>query len=173
MPSTKELDVKNNFWLISLIFGVVAVGFGLYWTTSRPEPEQDLKPKQVLEVQPASYDFGEVSVQGGEVRTSFIVRNNGDKDLVLKDLDTSCGCTEAAIVVDGQEGPRFNMRMHREGPSEWSVLLAPGAQVELRVYYNPRVHLTLRGDVTREVYLFGTDLQTPLAKVRIFVNQVS
>jgi len=163
----------KNYGFMTVFVVVIAVGFGLYWTTTLPDVEQKSKPEQTLEVLPLSYDFGEVSVQSGEVRTSFTVKNNGNKDLVLKDMDTSCGCTEAAIVVDGQEGPRFNMRMHRQEPSDWSVLLTPGEEVELRVYYDPQVHLTLRGDVTREVYLFGNDLQTPLAKVRIFVNQVS
>lgn len=166
---------QNNRWMIALValFGVIAVGVGVYWGTSgplSPRPSAaDEKP--ALEVLPREYDFGAVSVAGGEVYTRFTLKNVGPTELVLRDMDTSCGCTEAALVVDGREGPRFNMRMHGRNPTNWSARLAPGQEAELVVYYNPQVHPDLRGAVTREVYLFGEDLRAPLATVRIDAYQ--
>jgi len=165
--------MKSNLWLIALTIGVIVIGFGVYWTTSQPEPLRASEATTpVLEVKPATFDLGSVSVQQGEVFTTFVLRNAGRGELVLEDMDTSCGCTEAAVVINEEEGPRFNMRMHGN-PQNWSVRLAPGQEAELRVYYNPNTHPELRGPVTREVYLFGQDLQIPLAKARIFVNQTS
>jgi len=165
--------MKGNLSFIALAIGIVAIGFGIYWATSQPEPLRVIKAtKPVLEVIPPAFDLGSVSVKWGEVHTTFLLKNAGNETLVLEDMDTSCGCTEAAVVIDGKEGPRFNMRMHGN-PQNWSVSLAPGQEVELRVYYDPQTHPDLRGAVTREVYLFGDNLQIPLAKARIFVNQTS
>lgn len=165
--------MKGRLWIVTFAIGAIAIGFGVYWATSQPKPASTAEiSKPVLEVIPASFDLGSVSVKQGEVYTTFLLRNTGREELVLEDMDTSCGCTEAAVVIDGKEGPRFNMRMHGN-PQNWSVRLNPGQEAELHVYYNPNTHPELRGAVTREVYLFGSDLQIPLAKARIFVNQTS
>ena len=168
-------------WIIAVIalLGTAAVGYSIFWSTSQePDDRQQVDVStepapSILLVSPNTYDFGSVSVQYGEASTSFKIRNAGEGEIVLKDMDTSCGCTEATIVVDGVEGPRFNMRMHGQDPTGWSVRLAPGEEAQLRVYYDPMTHPDLRGPVTREVYLFGDDLRKPLSTVRILVNQTS
>ncbi|GEM_PF-1251252 len=101
-------------------------------------------------VAPLLRDLGEVSVQGGTVTTFFTVRNPGDGVLVITDMETSCMCTEVALIVDGVEGPRLGMRGHGPRP-EWSARLNPGEEATLKVYYDPTVHEELRGPVTRVV----------------------
>lgn len=44
-----------------------------------------------------SYDFGKIK-QGDIVKHNFVCSNNGDLDLVLKDVRTSCGCTAANVA---------------------------------------------------------------------------
>lgn len=176
--SNKKIRRESGFsktWFVVavMVLGIVAVGYGVYWSTFQPQPDTGFNSASRLEVLPSEYDFGAVSVQTGEVSTTFTLRNKSNTEIVLHDMDTSCGCTEAAIVVDGREGPRFNMRMHGKNPKDWSARIEPGEQVELRVYYNPRTHLELRGAVTRKIYLFGEDLRNPLKTLRIYVNQTS
>ncbi len=171
----------TRIWIISVVvlLGTAAVGYSIFKSNSQePRELQQVEvsaepPPPILLVSPNTYDFGSVSVQFGEVSTSFRIRNAGEGELELKDMDTSCGCTEATVVVDGVEGPRFNMRMHQENPTDWSVRLAPGEEAQLRIYYDPMTHPDLRGSVTREVYLFGDDLKKPLSTVRVLVNQTS
>jgi len=165
---------KAGLWGSALL-GLLLVA-GLLWAGSQPEDEPAptaATAPGVLETQPASYDFDQVSVRRGEVYATFTLRNTSGGDVVLRDLATSCACTEAAVVVEGWEGPRFNMRAHGNNPRDWSHALGAGETVELRVYYDPRVHAEFRGRAVREVYLFGENLQQPLATVRVYVTQVS
>ncbi len=131
------------------------------------------RDRPVVEVSPESADLGNVSIAGGEVVTTFQVKNAGKNRLVITNLATSCGCTTAALVVRGVEGPRFGMDMGQgSGPAEWEAELSPGETATLKVYYDPRVHEDLRGFVIREVYIYSNDPVDPVVKVRISLNQV-
>ncbi len=168
-------SVRKAGYLGSALLGLLLVA-GVLWATSQPEDEPEptaATAPGVLEALPASYDFDQVSVRRGEVYATFTLRNNSGGDVVLRDMATSCACTEAAVVVEGWEGPRFNMRAHGSNPRDWSHALGAGETVELRVYYDPRVHAGFRGRAVREVYLFGENLREPLTTVRIYVTQVS
>ncbi|NOZ58420.1 MAG: DUF1573 domain-containing protein, partial [Euryarchaeota archaeon] len=87
-----------------------------------------------LVITPEAYDFGRVSVRGGEVSTLFLIENLGDGDLIIDDMDTSCACTSATVVYNGEEGPRFNMREHGTNPQWWSQRIPPGERAYLKVY---------------------------------------
>lgn len=129
--------------------------------------------RPVISISPESAELGNVSVRGEVVVTTFQVKNTGSRKLVITNLATSCGCTTASLVVRGVEGPRFGMDMGQgSGPEEWEAELAPGETATLRVYYDPGVHPDLRGYVIREVYIYSNDPVDPVAKVRIFLNQV-
>jgi hypothetical protein len=43
-----------------------------------------------------NYNFGTVS-QGQKIEHEFVVRNDGDTDLVIQRVAPSCGCTAAAM----------------------------------------------------------------------------
>jgi len=127
--------------------------------------------RPVIEITPVYHDFGDVSLAGGKVKTVMTIKNTGGSDLVIKDMETSCGCTSASITKDGVEGPVFGMRMHGN-PTGWSVTLKPGETALLNVYYDPRVHPDLRGAVTRTISIYSNDPVDFKKDVRIEVNQV-
>lgn len=118
---------------------------------------------------PLNYDFGDVSQALGIVSESFAIRNSGNTDLVINNLLSSCGCTSAAIVNNGQEGPRFGMH---NNPTDWSTTINPGASAELIVYYDPNVHPEFRGAATREVTVFSNDPVNFEKSVKIKLNQI-
>ncbi len=128
------------------------------------------RPK--MSIEPTLYDFGDVSFAGGVVKTVMTIKNEGDSDLVINEMDTSCGCTSASITKDGVEGPVYGMKMHGKNPVGWSVTLKPGEMALLNVYYDPTVHPDLRGPVTRSVSVFSNDPVEFQKDVRIEVNQV-
>ncbi len=129
--------------------------------------------RPIIVIEPSSIDFGDVSVAGREVYRSFVLRNDGKSSLTVTGMDSSCGCTTAALVLDGVESPRFGMAGHGlETPADWSVILPPGKEAELRVYYNPQIHPDLRGPVTRTITVFSDDPVNFGEKVRIEANQV-
>jgi hypothetical protein len=123
-------------------------------------------------VAPIFYDFGDVSLAGGVVSTVMTIKNEGGSDLVLNDMDSSCGCTTASVSKDEKEGPVFGMRMHGTNPVGWSETLKSGETALLNIYYDPEVHPELRGPVTREIALFSNDPKNSVQVIRIDVNQV-
>jgi hypothetical protein len=129
--------------------------------------------RPTISLSPASFDFGDVSQKEGIVFTYFNLKNEGKKDLIVNRLDTSCGCTSAAIVFNGQEGPRFAMPGHGiENPAGWEIVIPPGESARLKVYYDPSVHLDFRGFGIREISVYSNDPIDFEKKVQIELTQV-
>ena len=130
--------------------------------------------RPIVALSPASFNLGEVSQKKGEVSTTFTVKNNGQKDLVIDKLETSCGCTTASIVFNGQEGPRFGMPGHglNEDIKDWQVVIPPAGEAKLNVYYDPKVHLDFRGYAIREISIFSNDPVNFEERVKVELNQV-
>jgi hypothetical protein len=146
---------------------VILIIAGFYLSNS--EPDQSTPPR--ITINPLEYNFGDVSVAGGIVKTVMTIKNEGASDLLINDMDTSCGCTSATVEKNGIEGPAFGMKMHGN-PRGWSETLKPGETALLNVYYDPMVHLDLRGPVTRSIAVYSNDRRAPAKEVRISVNQV-
>jgi hypothetical protein len=126
------------------------------------------RPQIVLE--PQKVDLGDVSTKGGKVETSLTITNAGQKDLVIENLSTSCGCTTVSVINNGQEGPIFGTGTPSEG---WSTTIQPGDTAELRVYYDPTFHQDAQGPMMREVYISSNDPVDPVIKAAIELNQVN
>ncbi len=126
----------------------------------------------VLTVSPAIYDLGRVSQAKGIVTVELAVANTGAGDLIISEMETSCGCTRAALIVDGRAGPWFGMRGHGEWPTGWSAHLTSGQRTTLRVQYDPDAHGIYRGPIDRVVVIYSNDRQRPQAEVRLTGTQV-
>jgi hypothetical protein len=163
----ESMERKNSLVKYGLIAVIVLVAaFYLY------NRDSNLAEAPTLSLVPAVYDFGDVSVQGGIVSTAMTVKNEGSSDLIINDMDSSCGCTSATISKDGIEGPVFGMKMHGTNPVGWSETLKPGETALLNIYYNPMVHPDLRGPVTRAISLFSNDPRRKVSVAKVEVNQV-
>lgn len=135
----------------------------------------ELAPEDAPQIQlsETQRDLGEIGQSQGEVSTDFSITNQGQTDLVIDKLSSSCGCTSAAIVYLDEEGPRFTMPGHgTENPVGWSVAIKPGGTATLRVYYDPTVHPDLVGAVTRTVSIFSNDPVEFESKITITLDQV-
>ncbi|MFH2014063.1 MAG: DUF1573 domain-containing protein [Patescibacteria group bacterium] len=130
------------------------------------------RPKMTIE--PLFYDLGDVSQKNGIVTTFFDIKNEGNKDLIINRLETSCGCTSASIIYKDQEGPIFSMSGHgiNEEIKDWQILISPGEKVQLKVYYDPNVHPDFRGTAVREIHVFSNDPISFEKKAVIELNQV-
>jgi len=119
-----------------------------------------------------SQDLGVVSQRKGEVFTDFNLTNEGESDLIINKLSSSCGCTSADVVYEGEEGPRFYMAGHgHDNPTDWQVAIKPGDRAVLRVYYDPNMHKDLVGPVTREVTVYSNDPVNFATKATIKLDQ--
>lgn len=131
------------------------------------------KTRPIISLNTEYYDWGDISEAKGVAVTFFELKNEGEEDLVINKLDSSCGCTSAAIVYKSNEGPRFAMAGHGiESPTDWEVVIPPSESAQLKVYYDPSVHPDLRGPVTREISIFSNDPIDFEKKVIIELNQV-
>lgn len=131
-----------------------------------------LKGAPIMEISPGFYGFGSVSVAEGAKSALLTITNKGDKALILNGMDTSCGCTSAAIVYKGVEGPKFGMAMHGTNPTNWRQVIPSGETAQLKVYYDPTVHRDMRGSVTRSIFIFSNDPSNSKKEVRITAIQV-
>lgn len=97
------------------------------------------------------YDFGDLNIEGGLVDHSFSFTNDGEEDLVLMNLSTSCMCTEAEVVLpDGTKSPVFGMR----SSTEWSYAVPAGESFEVLVIYDPMAHgPNATGEINRSVMM--------------------
>lgn len=129
--------------------------------------------RPIISISPDFHDFGDVSQKKGTVTTFFEIKNEGKTDLVIDRLDSSCGCTSASIVYQGEEGPIFMMAGHgEENPTDWQVVIPSGEKAQLKVYYDPDVHPDFRGTATRTVSIYSDDPIDFQKKVTIELNQV-
>lgn len=91
-------------------------------------------PKLML--QETYYDFGKVQ-QGDKVTKKFIFKNEGDSDLVINQVKSSCGCTAAAAST---------------GP------FRPGQSGTIEVTYDSRAKI---GAVEKQVSIFTNQSPSP------------
>ena len=128
--------------------------------------------RPIISISPDSYDFGDVSQKEGRAFTSFDLKNEGKSDLVIDRLETSCGCTFASIIFEGKENPYFTMPGH-DNPTDWEgVTIPPGANAQLKVMYDPTVHMDFRGTAIRGISIFSNDPIDFEKEVKVELNQV-
>jgi hypothetical protein len=157
---SKSKGIKLKKVAISSII-ILIVGLGSYMLFSY---NRDIP---LIEVTPKAYNFGVVSQGWGVVTTLLTLENKGSGDLVINGMWTSCGCTQASLIINGEEGPRFGMH---NNPQDWSATLKPGEVAQLKVYYDPNVH-PVRGHVTRIIEIYSNDPKNPTYRVQIDLMQ--
>jgi protein-disulfide isomerase len=128
----------------------------------------------IITISPNNYNFGKISQKKGVTATTFEITNNGKGDLIINKLKTSCNCTSASIIYQGEEGPQFSMPGHgvNERIGNWQVSISPNDTAQLKVYYDPNVHKNFRGPAVREIYIFSNDPVNPETKVRVDLEQI-
>ncbi len=176
MNKTKEK--KQNLLVWVAIGGLALVGgWGIYALTSAFTPKTDTsvaatEGAPLLNIAPETVDLGTIDASKGLVTTYYTVENRGAGDLVINEMETSCGCTSAVLIVNGKEGPRFGMRGHGNWPTGWSARLRPSEKAELKVIYDPNAHGFYEGPVERLVILYSNDPKTPEKQIRFTGNQI-
>jgi len=125
----------------------------------RTELEETLPAERpVLVVEPLVADLGTIPIAGGPVRTTFVVRNGGQRDLTITGLQTSCACTTAVLETAHGTSPVFSANLS-ENAESWSATLAPGEDASLAVTFDPMAHgPEATGEIRRVVSISSNDL---------------
>ncbi|MEK7680789.1 MAG: DUF1573 domain-containing protein [Patescibacteria group bacterium] len=114
------------------------------------------KAKIVLET--TSFDFGDVSMANGKVTKTISIKNEGDADLKISKMSTSCMCTTAALEIDGKKSPAFGMPGHG-GPSlPWTGTIPAGKTGMLELVFDPNAHgPDATGPIKRTINITSND----------------
>ncbi len=94
------------------------------------------------------YDFGDIPPDE-IVETMVTVQNKGTKDLVIKSVRASCGCTAANTGSD---------------------VIPPGGTTQLRVTYDPTYNNDAGKQITRQVVIESNDPAAPVVEFTIRAN---
>lgn len=145
-----------------IIFSVLFV-FGAYFliskTTKPPvavisyKTTDQEKPK--VEVKKTFSDLGTMKISEDK-SAEFTIKNIGAKPLQLYGISSSCNCTFAQVIIDGQESELFGM--HAVSNLAGEVL--PRKEAKIRVTYRPFI-MPVYGVVEREVYVSTNDPMKP------------
>ena len=80
---------------------------------------EEVASAPVVNFEEKTFDFGEIN-QGDEVEHTFTIKNSGQRDLIIRRVKTSCGCTavtpEKKIISKNESVPlkvKFNSRGKR------------------------------------------------------------
>ena len=153
--------------LLLIIGGLAIFGLFNYFSNQDHETIQDT-PK--IEINPQEYDAGTVSMTEGMVKYTHEIKNNGEGDLEIDRIWTSCMCTTARLKVGDEISFEFGMHSN---PAFWSQKIVPGEMGYLEVTFDQSFHgLQGTGPVVRIVYLSTNDPQNKKAEVRLIANVI-
>jgi hypothetical protein len=125
-----------------------------------------------LELSEKFGDLGEMKVNE-EKYYDFKIKNIGSENLKIYQIGTSCNCTFAKLLTNGEESPEFNMPMHNSiALMRWSKEIPSGGEAILRVIYRPSI-MPVFGQVERSVVFKTNDPQNQKVEVgiRAFVTK--
>lgn len=92
------------------------------------------------------YDFAPVP-EGVKVRHDFIIRNTGDAELVIHRTESDCGCTTAEVTRQIPAGGESRVHVVLDTANEAGKLLAKHVILHTNDPLQPRLILTIRGQV--------------------------
>lgn len=144
-------------WIIVItVFLTVLVIVGL--SKNKQQSSGALKPSQI-QASEESYDFGTISMANGKVSKVFTFKNNTVETIVAEKLYTSCMCTTATLIKDGQSFGPFSMPAHGFIPGI-NENIDPGQEGRIEVVFDPAAHGPAGvGPIERQAILETSDGQ--------------
>ncbi|MCJ2557112.1 MAG: DUF1573 domain-containing protein [Candidatus Thermoplasmatota archaeon] len=145
---------KAVYAVLAIIIVVSLVASALVLLPAAEEPR--------IAVTPSSYDFGTVPRVLQTV--SIEVRNDGEANLEITWIKTSCDCTSVVLRVGGRSSPEF---IGPEPQVSWNgETLLPGQHGYLDVIYDP-AYVPDSGSIARAIYIQSNDPNRPEVQITI------
>ena len=128
-----------------------------------------LSNQATVQISEENQDLGAMAVSE-ERSAEFFLRNVGGEPLEIPQVQTSCMCTFAHVIVDDEQSPAFNMEMHNAPAIQfWKGVVEPGLTATVRVIYRPSL-MPVQGPVTRSVKFNTNDPARPIVELSIHAN---
>jgi len=150
------------------IIGVLVValaGIVFYYGVIADNKTKEKEPiVSVVTANVTSHDFGDIDILGGNVETTYTLKNEGEQDVSIISAITSCMCTEGVI-----DDLRFGMH----GSTGGIVVVPAGGEKILTAIFDPLAHGPEgTGKITRELLIKTDSVKTPEIKVKFTGNVV-
>lgn len=152
----KEKKQRVDKFLLAIVFlSLLVLGGGVIFASKiggKPEvaPNKEVK----AQVSETNYSWGEIPIDGGNVKKNFPIKNAGQDILKVFNVKTSCMCTTTRVLIQEQLSPPFGM--HSQSP--WVGKIAPGEEAQLEIVFDPAYHgPSGLGPITREILLETND----------------
>lgn len=169
--------MKNKqltLWIAGGI-GILALAGVIFAASSDQTVEsQVVSGTPSFQVDTEEIELGEIAVQG-DYPADFTVTNTGDAPLEISNVQTSCMCTFAEIMIGNEKSPDFNMDMYmpsihtREeymNAKKWKGTIQPGESATVRVIYKPYL-MPVQGSVARNVKFSTNDPNNSVVELGI------
>ncbi|MBI4081000.1 MAG: DUF1573 domain-containing protein [Candidatus Lambdaproteobacteria bacterium] len=85
------------------------------------------------------FDFGRISMKNGKVRHRYALRNDSGVPALVKQLYTSCMCTETSLLVGGESLGPYGMQGMGYTPRIDRVIPA-GTELAVEAVFDPNAH---------------------------------
>ena len=92
-----------------------------------------------LTISPASFEFGDISMARGKVKTIFALKNVSSSSIEISSIVTSCMCTEASLLLGNERLGPFGMPGHGIVPRV-NRSIAPGEEASIEAIFDPAAH---------------------------------
>lgn len=151
-------------WITGLVLcGLVVGGFLLLANGRAGKSVNGGELSTKLTASETSFDFGRISMAAGKVQHSFIVKNNSDTAIKVRQITTSCMCTIAMWRQGDKTLGPFGMSGHGGPTGMMEDVLTPGAEAEVVVEFDPAAHGPAGvGVIERQVSITADDGETVL-----------
>ena len=148
------MKIHNTYLILCIVILLVALGAANWGSISgalsdvigTPSTERIEGPHLLLS--PLEYDLGVVKQSGGPVSRAFDVFNNGNENVEISEVLTSCSCTSATTTA---------------------TLLKPGEHAALIVTFDPNYHFEDDGRFFRTATI-KSNVSGEAPEVKIFVE---
>ena len=120
--------------------------------------------RPVIAVDNREFDFGPVTRTQGKVSHIFKLVNNGQSDLIVKNVYSACSCTTAALKVGKAKSAFFDTR---GAPKDWQMVVKPGKSAELEVALDLSHKNVTKGDLERKTFILSNDPLYPSISVAV------
>lgn len=151
----------NDKKYLIIILGITVLLFGgfiAFASANKNTQPTVLGQANLIEANPSFYELGQVPLNGGVVTKEYEIKNTHSEEIILKKIATSCMCTRAKVVSEGQETEFFGMEHPGDRNKTISFLLAAGESAKVLVEFDPAAHGPQGvGPFDREVWLTFTD----------------
>lgn len=122
-------------------FTVLLVVVFAFWQGGK-KSDAELYRNELTSVvaKPESYELGEVPINGGLVTKEYDLKNNSGTAAEIKNISTSCMCTQAKAVRGGNETGFFGMEHPGDSNPAVDFEIPAGESVKIVVQFDPAAH---------------------------------